>query len=108
MRDCPSLLDASINRLLCPIEENKEISYKHFSLVAKPIFENRLTNLTRSVWSKVALIFYLVKEVLFSGVLSGIQVELLIDYATQFVAESSFDEISHEGGWVCITYVTLP
>ncbi|XP_065071928.1 uncharacterized protein LOC135696458 [Rhopilema esculentum] len=102
MRDCPFLLDASINRLLCPIEENKEMSYKHFSLVAKPIFENQLTNLTQSVWSKVALIFYLVKEVLFSGALSGIQVELLVDYATQFVAESSFDEINKEGGWVAL------
>lgn len=103
MRDYPQLLDEHLKELLAPFEAYKKLTYEQFSAVAKPVFEKQLARFTGSVWSKVALVFYLVKEVLYSGVLTDFQVELLVDYATRFITETSGDTIKKEGGWVSLS-----
>ena len=101
MQEIPNLLDNGRSELLTPLEIEEKISYELFSSVAKSVIENKVFRLTRSVWSKVAVIFHLVKEVVFSGLLSEVEVALLVDYASRFVAENEFDDIESQGGWVC-------
>ena len=101
MKDYPELLDEQLSELLTPLEaEENKLTYEDFAKVAKPVFEKQLARFTGSIWTKVALVFYLVKEVLYSGNLTDIQVELLVEYATRFITETSFDNIKKEGGWV--------
>ena len=101
MEDFPGILDQQVYDLLTPVEStNERFSYEQFSAVATSVFENNWTKITKSMWAKVALVFYLVKEVAFSGELSEIQIDLLVDYASRYVAENSFDCINNAGGWV--------
>lgn len=108
MKDYPELLDEQLSELLTPLEaEGTKLTYEDFAKVAKPVFEKQFARFTESIWTKVALVFYLVKEVLYSGNLTDIQVELLVEYATRFVTETSFDKIKKEGGWVSKKFITI-
>ena len=100
MKDYPALLDEHLTELLTPLESEKKLSYEKFSTVAKSVFEKQLARFTGSIWTKVALVFYLVKEVLYTGTLNDVQVELIVEYATRFITETSADKIKNEGGWV--------
>ena len=100
MKDYPQLLDEHLSELLTPLEIENKLTYEEFSVVAKTVFEKQLARFTGSIWTKVAMVFYLVKEVLYSGNLTDIQVELLVDYATRFITETSSEKIKKEGGWV--------
>lgn len=102
MKDYPALLDEHLAELLTPLESERKLSYEEFSVVAKSVFEQQLARFTGSVWTKVALIFYLVKEVLYTGTLTDFQVELIVEYATRFITETSADKIKKEGGWVAL------
>ena len=103
MKDYPSLLDEHLTEILTPLESEKKLSYEDFSQVAKVVFEKQLARFTGSIWTRVALIFYLVKEVLYSGTLTDIQVELVVEYASRFITETSADKIKKEGGWVSVS-----
>ena len=100
MKDYPQLLDGPMVELLTPLDSGKGLTYDAFASVAKVVFEKQLARFTSSIWTRIALIFYLVKEVVYMGQLNDTQLELLVEYATQFVAENSFDSLKKEGGWV--------
>lgn len=108
MKDYPQLLDEHLSELLTPLDLGEKLTYEDFASVAKTVFEKQLARFTGSVWSKVALVFYLVKEVIFSAGLNDFQVELLVDYATRFISEHSLDPIRKEGGWVALEFQDGP
>ena len=107
MKDYPQLLDEHLSELLDPLDSGEKLSYDKFASVAKTVFEKQLARFTGSIWTKVAMVFYLVKEVVFSGGLSDIQVEVLVEYATRFISEHSMEPIRNEGGWVRIITALL-
>ena len=107
MTDYPQLLDEHLTELLTPLESEKKLTYEEFSVVARSVFEKQLARFTSSVWTKLALVFYLVKEVLYSGVLTDFQMELVVDYAARFITETSADKIRKQGGWVSVIYFNV-
>lgn len=108
MKDYPQLLDEHLIEILTPLEAHKKLTYEEFSAVAKSVFEKQLARFTGSIWTKVALVFYLVKEVLYSGILTDFQVELIVNYATRFITETSGDKIKKQGGWVSLCNSFVP
>ena len=105
MEDFPGIIDQEVCELLTPLESTeKQMSYEQFSAVATSVLKNKWKKIKKSIWTKVALVLYLVKEATFSGVLSEIQIDLLVDYTSRYVAENSFDCIDKAGGWVSYHY----
>jgi len=99
MMDYPDLLQKPISDLLMPLSNNKNISYDAFKSVAKSVFDLELARVTPTVWSRVALTLYMVKETMFLGNLNDTQLELLVDYSTKFLKSNAKDDIEKQGGW---------
>lgn len=96
MKENPCLLDNHLGELLVPLEIEEAISYELFASVAKSVMKKKLSCLATSVWSKAAIACFLTKEVVFSGMISEVDVCSLVDYASRFIAENAFDEINEE------------
>ena len=100
MRDYPDLLAKPISDLLAPLKDKSTISYDIFSSIAKSVFDIELARVDTTVWSRVALTLYMVKETMFLGNLNDTQLELMVDYSTRFFTDNAKDEVELEGGWV--------
>ena len=100
MLDYPDLLNKPISELLGPLKSKSTITYDSFSKVAKSVFDTELARVTTTVWSRVALTLYMVKETMFLGNLNDTQLELMVDYSTRFFADNARQQVELEGGWV--------
>ena len=89
MKDFPDLLLQHVSDLLTPLQNNKIISYESFASIAKDVYNKKLLQVSGSVWTRVALVLYTVKETIFSGNLDDTQLELLVEYSTKFVTENA-------------------
>eukprot|EP00794_Sanderia_malayensis_P012939 gene12939-14269_t len=99
MKDYPQLLDEHLTEILTPLDKGGKLTYDDFAVVAKSVFQKQLARFTGSIWTKLSMVFYLVKEVIFSGALTDTQVEILVEYASRFIEEHSREPIQEEGGW---------
>lgn len=105
MKENPCLLDNQIGELVAPLEIEEDISYELFASVARSVIQKQVIQFSKSIWPKVAIIVYLAKEVMFSRLMSGVQVGLLVDHASRFVAENVFDDIKRADGRVSNAYL---
>ena len=74
-------------------------NYEEFTRVAQPVYEmkieeenNRATNNNTTVWSRLAMVLYVVRETFVLGNLNDKQMELLVEHSTKFFRENAFEE----------------
>ena len=101
MRDYPELLNKHFDAILTPLNGDKSLTYEFFAGILSSIFNEKLAyGLTNSVFSKIALVLYLTREIIYTGSVNEMQTELIVDYVTKFVNENASDDVTEEGGWV--------
>uniref|UniRef100_A0A7M5X6Y4 Uncharacterized protein n=2 Tax=Clytia hemisphaerica TaxID=252671 RepID=A0A7M5X6Y4_9CNID len=103
MEDFPNLLENPITQMIKLMANNKNIEdYDQFTRVAKPVYEMTVQKTDPqkvSVWSRVAMVLYVVRETLFQGNLNDTQMEMLVEHSTKFFTENAVDTVKNEGGW---------
>lgn len=99
MDEYPELLDLPISKLIGITEENDQVNYDLFSKIAKPVFNLKVPESRKSVWPRVALVLYMVRETVFLGNLNDRQLELLVEHSTKFFTDNAKESVQKEGGW---------
>ena len=106
MANFPSLLDNPIADMLNFTRNGQDANYDEFTRVAKPVYEMRLNNQASNnnrnnstVWSRVAMVLYVVRETFVLGNLNDKQMELLVEHSTKFLGENALSTVGEEGGW---------
>ena len=108
MFNYPQLLERPIFELLrVTAKEEDNVNYDSFTQVAKPVYESKAANVSGSVWSRVALVLYMVRETVFLGNLNDKQLELLVEHSTKFFTENARESVEEEGGWEVLLYFCL-
>ena len=102
MANFPDLLEKPISQMLNITSTSTEVNYDTFTTVAKPVYEMqplKPSSKKVTVWSRVAMVLYVVKETFFLGNLNDKQMELLIEHSTKFFSENAVESVRNEGGW---------
>lgn len=104
MVNFPDLLEKPILQMLNITSKSSDVNYDTFTKVAKPVYEMQQFRQSEkvTVWSRVAMVLYVVKETFFLGNLNDKQMELLVEHSTKFFTENAMESVKNEGGWeVC-------
>ena len=69
-------------------------NYEEFTRVAQPVYEMKIEekNNRATVWSRLAMVLYVVRETFVLGNLNDKQMELLVEHSTKFFRENAFEE----------------
>lgn len=102
MLNYPELLQEAISDILEPLHKDHSITYDLFSSVAKTVYNIKLPKVSETVWSRVALVLYMVKETMFLGNLNDTQLEVLVEHSAKFMFDNVNETVKKEGGWVCL------
>ncbi|XP_057312591.1 uncharacterized protein LOC130654080 isoform X2 [Hydractinia symbiolongicarpus] len=102
MLNYPELLQEAISDILEPLHKDHSITYDLFSNVAKTVYNIKLPKVSETVWSRVALVLYMVKETMFLGNLNDTQLEVLVEHSAKFMSDNVNETVKNEGGWEAI------
>lgn len=102
MLNYPELLQEAISDILEPLHKDHSITYDLFSSVAKTVYNIKLPKVSETVWSRVALVLYMVKETMFLGNLNDTQLEVLVEHSAKFMSDNVNETVKKEGGWEAI------
>ena len=95
MLNFPSLLDNPISLMLSFTKNGEGVeNYEEFTRVAQPVYEMKIEekNNRATVWSRLAMVLYVVRETFVLGNLNDKQMELLVEHSTKFFRENAFEE----------------
>lgn len=104
MRDFPDLLQVPISNLIS-MTTNDSVNYDLFSKVAKPVFDLKVPRFSSSVWPRIALVLYMVRETVFLGNMNDRQLELLVEHSTKFFTENAKESVEEQGGWEVSSHI---